>query len=149
MACLLSVGLIQAEMFRDVRYLYKAEGEDKGQEVIGKLSIDATQIEFTSVPPKKRNKKHPQPDVAVKFQPASITSALYERASRPRYISALLIAWPLIFTKGKKHFLTIQYRAYSGVGGYVIFHMDKSNFRAILGAVEASTGKKIERSEEH
>lgn len=142
--------LLQAEVFSNVRYLYKAEGDDKGQEVVGNLNIDASakKLVFQSPAPKKRKRNSP-PDVTIEVKANSITSALYERASRPRYVPALLIAWPLIFTKGKKHFLTMQYNGDSGEGRYVIFNLDKTNFRAILGAVEAATGKKVERSEEH
>jgi hypothetical protein len=34
-AMLLIPSLIRAEEFRDVKYLYKAEGEDKGEEIDG------------------------------------------------------------------------------------------------------------------
>jgi len=84
----------------------------------------------------------------LELRAASITNALYERTSRPRYVSGLLLAWPLLFTKGKKHFLTIQYKGESGEGKYAIFHLDKGNYREILAATEATTGKKMDRSEE-
>jgi hypothetical protein len=142
-------GLLHAEAFHDVRYLYKAEGEDKGQEVDGGLTVDSSMkvMAFRSYPSK--SKKHPVPDVSFDFKSTSITSVLYERASRPRYISAALIAWPLLFTKGKQHYLTIEYTGNEGNGKYAIFHMDKQNYREILAAIEAATGKKVERSEEH
>ena len=140
--------LLHAEAFRDVNYLYKAEGDDKGQEINGELKIDAAAKTFAFDPYQSKSKKHPTPSVSLNFKSDAITSVLYERASRPRYLAALLIAWPLIFTKQKKHFLTIQYAGDAGDGRYVIFHMDKGNFREIMAAVEAATGKKIERSEE-
>jgi hypothetical protein len=148
-AFLLFAALLHGEAFKDVKYLYKAEGQDEGQEVDGQLSIDpsAKTIVFGSYA--SGSKKHPAPTISLQFKSTSITSALYERSSRPRYIAALLIAWPLIFTKGKKHFLTIQYASDSGEGKYAIFHMDKGNYREILAAIEAATGKKVERSEEH
>jgi hypothetical protein len=126
---LLLSSLVQAaDSFKNVEYLYKAEGGDKGQQVGGRLNFDSkTQtILFDS-------KK-----VRLELQGSSITSALYERTSRPRYVSGLLLAWPLLFTKSKKHFLTIQYKSDSGEGKYAIFHLDKGNYREIL----AGCGKK-------
>lgn len=78
----------------------------------------------------------------------SVTNAVYERASKPRYAAGLLLAWPLLFTKSKQHYLTLQYKADSGEGRYAVFHLDKGNFREVLAATEAAIGKKVERSEE-
>lgn len=149
LAFLVCAPLLHAESFRDVRYLHKGDGDDRGGEVIGSLTVDTPgkKLVFQSSIPKKKKKKTPPP-ITLQINTDSITSVLYERTSRPRYVSALLIAWPLIFTKGKKHFITIQYNSDS-IGKYAIFHLDKANFRAILGATEATTGRKIERSEEH
>jgi hypothetical protein len=128
---------IAGDTFKHVEYLYKVEGKDKGKQVDGKLDFDAKAqtILFAS-------KK-----VQLAVAGPSITSALYERTSRPRYVSGLLLAWPLLLTKGKKHFLTIQYKS-EGEGKYAIFHLDKGNYREILAATEATTGRKVERSEE-
>jgi hypothetical protein len=60
----------------------------------------------------------------------------------------MLVAWPLLFTKSKKHWLTFQYSDASGTGQYAIIRLDKSNFREALATVEAETGKKVERTEE-
>jgi hypothetical protein len=144
--------MLYAETFGDVKYLYKPEGEDKGQEIVGSLDVDASgkTLLFKSLAPKKQKKhKKARPDVSLEVKSDSITSTLYERASKPRYLAALLVAWPLIFTREKKHFLTIQYGGLSGVQSYAVFHLDKGNFRSILAAIEAATGKKVERSEEH
>lgn len=133
-----SVLLQAAETFGNVEYLYKPDGKDKGQEIGGVLYFDA--------PTKKvifQSKK-----ITLDVSAHSMTSALYERTSRPRYVSGLLLAWPLLFTKGKKHFLTLQYQGASGDGRYALFHLDKGNSREILAAAEATTGKKVERFEE-
>ena len=86
--------------------------------------------------------------MTLELHAQSITSALYERTSKPRYAAGLLLAWPLLFTKTKSHFLTIQYKSETGEGKFAMFHLDKSNYREILAAAEATIGKKIERSEE-
>jgi sporulation protein YlmC with PRC-barrel domain len=72
----------------------------------------------------------------------------YERSATPRYAAGVLIAWPLLFTKSKQHFLTIQYVEASGEGKFQIVRLDKNNFRTALDTIEADTGVKVERSEE-
>jgi hypothetical protein len=75
----------------------------------------------------------------------SVKSISYERASKPRYAAGLLLAWPLLFTKSKKHWLTIQFAGDDGSGKFAIIRLDKSNFREALATAEAETGKKVER----
>ena len=78
----------------------------------------------------------------------AIRSLYYERTSKPRYAAGLLIAWPLLFTKSKQHYLTIQYKDQSGDGKFQIVQLDKVNVRTALETIEADTGIKIERSQE-
>lgn len=77
-----------------------------------------------------------------------LKSLLYEKAAKPRYGAGLLLAWPLLFTKSKKHFVTIQYTDASGQGKFEIVRLDKSNFAMALATLEADTGLKVERTEE-
>ena len=77
-----------------------------------------------------------------------IKGLLYERASKPRYGMGLLLAWPLLFTKSKKHFVTVQYTDASGAGKFEIIRLDKGNVTLALATLEADTGIKVERSEE-
>lgn len=79
---------------------------------------------------------------------ADVTHVVYERASKPRYAVGLLLAWPLLFTKSKQHFLTFQYKN-GAENQYAVFKLGKGNYREILAATEAATGQKIERQEEH
>ena len=78
----------------------------------------------------------------------AITSMLYERAAKPRYGAGLLVAWPLLFTKSKKHFFTVQYKGTDGSGQFAVIQLDKSNYQLALAATETQTGKKIDRTEE-
>jgi hypothetical protein len=116
-----------ADRFKDVKYVKTAE--KKADE------IEGGGIRFLS-----------KGSELVKVEKPQVTSLLYERTSRPRYVSGLLLAWPLLFTKGKKHFLTIQYKNNAGQGEFALLHLDKSNYQAILAAVEAATGVKVERT---
>jgi hypothetical protein len=124
-----------ADRFKDVKYVKTAE--KKADEIEGELEIDKQSggIRFLS-----------KGSELVKVEKPQVTSLLYERTSRPRYVSGLLLAWPLLFTKGKKHFLTIQYKNNAGQGEFALLHLDKSNYQAILAAVEAATGVKVERT---
>ena len=84
----------------------------------------------------------------VQIPYSSIKSILYERAAKPRYATGLLFAWPLLFTKSKKHFLTMQYTDASGQGKFEIVRLDKDNVTTALAALQADTGVHIERTEE-
>lgn len=136
----LSTALAQKD-FDKAEYIKAAgPGQKKGETVEGTLRFDGNSkhVEFVA--------KGGSLPFDIKYD--SIKSLLYERAAKPRYGAGLLIAWPLLFTKSKKHFLTIQYTDEAGAGQYAIVRLDKSNFREAIATAEAETGKKVERSEE-
>jgi hypothetical protein len=121
-------------------YSNAAPGQKKADPVKGTLRFDtaAQELQF--------RKASGETVLAVKK--ANIKSITYERAAKPRYAAGLLVAWPLLFTKSKSHFLTVQYDDEKGQGHYAIVKLDKSNFRDALASIEAQTGKRIERHEE-
>jgi hypothetical protein len=131
-----------AEDFDKVQYFKKATpGEKKKSDPVkGALRVDGTSKEIHFL-----NKDG---SAALVIKPEQIKSIIYERTAKPRYAAGLLLAWPLLFTKSKSHYLTIQYGDETGTGEYAIFKLDKSNYRDALATIEAKTGKKIERSEE-
>jgi hypothetical protein len=120
-------------------FLKAAPGQKKGETIKGTLRFSSSvkQVQFIS---------GRGTDLAIKYD--ALKSMSYERAAKPRYGLGLLVAWPLLFTKSKKHWLTFQYTDASGTGQYAIIRLDKSNFREALATAEAETGKKVERSEE-
>ena len=64
---------------------------------------------------------------------AAVTSIVYERAKSPRVKTAIFLSPLALFSSGKKHWLTIEYK-----GGYAYMRLDKKNqrqLRAALGAV--------------
>jgi hypothetical protein len=125
-----------------VEYLKSVQQKEKkkGEAVPGAICFDGTAraIQFVN---KDGGTEFNIPNAAIK-------GLHYERTSRPRYAEALIIAWPLIFTKSKKHYLTIQYTDPGGEGHFAILHMDKNNYQQILAAAEAQTGVKVDREEE-
>ncbi|MBL8189864.1 MAG: hypothetical protein JNK38_17755 [Acidobacteria bacterium] len=122
--------------FDDVKYL-KTNDRKKAEEIEGSLLINSQTGEVLFLLKGAE---------LLKIEKNNVTNVLYERDSKPRYAAGLLIAWPLLFTKSKKHFLTIQYKNASDQGEYAVFHLDKSNYKEILAAVEAATGVKVSRS---
>ena len=70
----------------------------------------------------------------------SIMKLIYERTKKPRYSAGLLLAWPLLFTKEKQHYLTFESR-----GSYAFIKMHKSQFRGAVAALEANSGRDVER----
>ncbi|MBS1840448.1 MAG: hypothetical protein JSS69_14620 [Acidobacteria bacterium] len=147
MAAMVALGVAavaQAQTsFDHAEYLKAAEagGKKKGEAAKGVVYFDAAAktIEF--------REKNAGTDFSIPY--GSVKSLLYERASKPRYAEGILIAWPLLLTKSKKHYLTIQYADGAGTGKYAILHLDKRNYQDLLAMAEAETGKKVERSEEH
>ena len=77
-----------------------------------------------------------------------IKSLLYEKTSRPRYAEAILVSPFFLFSKTKRHFLSIQYADANEAGAFCMLHMDKSNAIDIVNTAEAETGKHIARTEE-
>ncbi len=128
--------------FEHAEYLRAATaGQKKGDPVKGTLTFDGGKKEVVFLGSKDAIEQLRIPYSAIK-------TMLYEKTAKPRYAAGLLIAWPLLFTKSKQHYLTIQYNDAAGTGQYAVIHLDKNNARQALAAAEAETGKKVERAEE-
>ncbi len=121
--------------------VFAAAGSKKGETVGGTLRFDSAKkaVQFVD--------KKGTPALSVKYD--AIRSILYEKTAKPRYATGLLLAWPLLFTKSEKHYLTIQYTDAAGAGQFAIIRLDKSNFQGAMARAESETGKKVERAEEH
>lgn len=74
---------------------------------------------------------------------SDISKLIYERTKKPRYSAGLLLAWPLLFTKEKQHYLTVE-----ADGSFAFVKMHKSEFRPAIAAIESSSGLEVERLEE-
>ncbi|QQS47089.1 MAG: hypothetical protein IPM66_25020 [Acidobacteriota bacterium] len=130
---------LQAEtQFKDAQYFVKEAGKDKAKPVKGTLSFEAEGkvVRFSSK------------DAQLEIPYDQISGMTYEKTSKPRYALGLLVAWPLLFTKSKGHYLTIQYKQPDKEGQFALIRLDKGNYQMALATAEAQTGKKIERIEE-
>ena len=74
---------------------------------------------------------------------ADVTKLVYERTKKPRYSAGLLLAWPLLFTKEKQHYITIESK-----GAYAFIKVHKHRFRGAIAALESASGIGVERLEE-
>jgi hypothetical protein len=133
---LVSVCFAQGQFeFDKAVYIKPVEGS-KGQAIPGVLRFDSTSKEMQFV------KTSGPPALSVKYE--AIKGLLYENTAKPRYAAGLVVA-PLVFTKSKKHYLTIDYIDVAGTPRYAIIHLDKSNYQEALTRAESETGKKVER----
>jgi hypothetical protein len=149
---LLSICVAQNQFdFDNAVYIKPVEGS-KGRPVSGRLRFDGANKEVQFVPGVFRldsAKKQMQfvetsgpPALSVKYE--AIKGLLYENVAKPRRATALVVP-PLVFTKSKSHYLTIDYVDVGGNPQYAIIHLDKDNFQKALTVAESETGKKVER----
>ena len=76
----------------------------------------------------------------------AITKIVYERSTHRRYGTGLLVNPFLLFSKGKKHWLTIEFADVADLPqGYVYIRLDKNNQRQFLSALGSGTGIEIEQ----
>jgi len=115
-------------------YIRPVEGS-KGEAVPGVLRFDGTKKEVQFVDTSGA--------LALTVKYEAIKGLLYEYTAKPRYAVSLLVP-PLVFTKSKKHYLTIDYLGAAGTPRYAIIHLDKSNFQEALNRAKSETGKTIE-----
>src|SRR5262245_4437041 len=128
-----------ATQFEGAQYYLKSPNEKKTKQVDGTLVLDSSAKVARFVA---------KGNTEVEIPYGSITSLLYERAATPRYSAAVLVSPLFLFSKSKKHFLTIQYKNAEGQGQFALIRFDKKNWQPAVAAVEAQTGIKVERVEE-
>ncbi len=122
-------------VFDKAVYIKPVEGA-KAQPIPGVLRFDSTKKEVQFVG------TGGTPALSLKYE--AIKGLLYENTEKPRYEESLVVP-PLVFTKSKKHYLTIDYLDTAGTPRYAIIHLDKSNFEEALSRAQSETGKKAER----
>lgn len=149
---LVSVCFAQGQYdFDQAVYIKPVEGK-KGQSVPGILRFDSTKKEMQFVEKQVQyveKQGGPQPSaviykVALSVKYEAIRGLLYENTEKPRYAASLVVP-PLVFTKSKNHYLTVDYLGNGENPQYAIIRLDKSNFQEALTRAESETGKKAER----
>ena len=100
----------------------------------GKLLINSKRIRFT-----KKNESTEYFSIPAK----AVTEVFYSRVSGRRIGAAILVTPLLLFTKGRKHYMTLSFNDGAELAGAVEFKLHKSNYRGILRTVEQVTGKSM------
>ena len=123
--------------FNKVDYLETVNGKEKKRDA--RLVVDA-EAKTLTIADEKRGKP-----VYALIPYANITKIVYERSAHRRYGTAVLVNPLFLFTKGKKHWLTIEFKDVPEHPlGYVYSRMDKGNYQRIIAALEAGTGLEVE-----
>jgi len=91
------------------------------------------------------------PRVSLRLKPSQVTALSYGQEAHRRVadmVALSLVATPLalfgILHKSKAHFVGIEYQTADGKPGAVLLEADKNNYRAILQALKAVTGKPVQ-----
>ncbi len=137
---LLAICAIPAEAqfsFKKVQVRTSYGAAEQGNK--GKLIIDSKQIRFT-----KPN------GVTDYFSiPAdAVTDVFYSRVSGRRIGAAIAVSPFLLFSKGRKHYMTLTFDDGKDLVGAVEFKLHKSNYRGVLRTVEQVTGVTMEYEQE-
>lgn len=83
-----------------------------------------------------------------RLQYAKVTALSYGQHAGRRVGAAILVAWPLLFSKKRRHYLTIEYTDDQGKQQAAIFEVGKDAIRTDLKTLEVRTGKKVEYEDE-
>lgn len=89
-----------------------------------------------------KDRKYTEVFVTIPYD--SIEEIVYERSTHPRTKTAILISPFALFSKGKKHWLTIQYKE-GDSSEFVLLRLDKNEYQRIIATAEAQTGVDVER----
>ena len=129
----LHIPTVQGASFAKSMLITTSDATGKTEKVNGILRVETDQVVFDA--------KKSGPIFSAPY--SSVTKLVYERTKKPRYSAGLLLAWPLLFTKEKQHYITIE-----AEGKYAFVKVHKDHYRAAIAALEASSGMQVERLEE-
>jgi hypothetical protein len=118
----------------ELRTNFAGTKEGKG----GRIFVDGSQIRFA------KNEKADYFSIPVK----AITEIFYSRVSGRRIGAAIVVSPLLLFSKGKKHYMTLSFDDKDKMVGAIEFKLDKSNYRPLLRAVEQVTGLAMKYDQE-
>ena len=124
-------------IFKNVDFFITQGDEEKKQDA--RLELDPIAQLVTLADEKKGTK------VWAVIPYSKITNIVYERSSHRRYGAGVLVSPLLWLTKGKKHWLTLEFDDVADQPqGYIYARLDKKNYRRIVTALEAATGLETE-----
>ena len=75
----------------------------------------------------------------------AVTGVIYELSQHRRYGAGLLVNPFLLFSRGKKHWLTLEFKGVEAMPqGFVYTQLDKNNYRQILSALRAGLDVEVQ-----
>jgi hypothetical protein len=121
--------IMPAQMtFKNVELRTAYGASDQGDE--GRLVVDGERIRFL------KGDDREQFSIPAK----AVKEVFYSRVAGRRIKTAILVSPLLLFTKGKKHYMTVSFNDGASQVGAVEFKLDKNNYRGALRAVEEVSG---------
>ena len=131
--------LAQAVTFKKVDYFQATGEEEKKRDA--RIVLDPTARVITIADEKQGAEK----ELFATIPYDAVTKIVYERSAHRRYKAGLLVSPWLLFSKGKKHWLTIEATGVESLPqGYVYAQLEKDNYRQILSALRSGLGMEIE-----
>lgn len=73
-----------------------------------------------------------------------VNTVEYGQTVSRRYAEAVIISPLLLLSKSRKHFLTVGYTDAQGQQQALVLQIGKKDIRAVLAALEARTGRRVE-----
>ena len=122
--------------FKKVNYIYQESEERKEKDA--RLIFASDKLLIT-------HEDDPAKGTFAEISKASISKVVYEKSSHPRWKTVVFLTPWALFSKGKKHWLTIQYSKPDNTEDFVLLKLDKKNYQMIIATMEAKTGKEIEK----
>jgi hypothetical protein len=122
--------------FKGLNYIYQ-DGD--------KLKDHDARITFTSDKIVVTDQDKPEKATYADIPIPSVEKVTYEKSAHTRWKTGILLSPFALFSKGKKHWLTIQYKKDEKTDDFVMLRMDKSNYQMIIATVESKTGKTVEK----
>jgi hypothetical protein len=80
----------------------------------------------------------------VEIPYSQIEELEYGQKAGRRVAVAILVSPLALFSKKRKHYLTISYKSEDGKGQAAVFELGKDVIRTMLSSMEAGTGKQIQ-----
>ena len=81
-------------------------------------------------------------EVRVAFQ--RVDTLEYGQNVSRRYAAAILISPILLFSKTRKHYVTMGYLDAQGKQQVLVFRVEKGDIRSVLASLQARTGRRVE-----
>jgi hypothetical protein len=115
--------------FKSLNFMYQ-EGD--------KLKDQKARITFTDEKILITDEDKPERATYADISIASIDKVTYEKSAHTRWKTGILLSPFALMSKGKKHWLTIQYKK-DDKTDFIMLRMDKSNYQMIIATIEAKT----------